>query len=428
MFITNLKSKLIFNSILFYFLIFNFPASSQLENLAFRSKVVDSTFTNPEFAFDGTGGGMGGTAASGKLSEQEQVLTFELPVAIYLGQMKLTWLHNQNPFKINIEVSPDRQNWIKLTPTQYQTAFSQKYSFSIQNIQFVETIPAKVIRIIVPKGVEGLGSGRNEFSLAEIEVFQNIDKFLEFTKTEFMMASDTEAFVQFNTTIETVGHIYFRKKGEKNWNAQRIVHYLTEHRWGLYGLEPKTQYEVKFLAMDKIANELESPIISFKTQSANLAFQKPVEGTFVFYPPDDNITKKIKNPLTRIVDNDTNYFTGMVTSGEVSESDQWIVVDLKKNENLSSVMIYWRGLAYSQDYALQISSDGKKWKKIENVLDATRGYETRSVKGDPMIAQEIKMEGQGRYVRLLIKKNSKLYCFYPNHQLVQLMELKIFGK
>jgi len=403
-------------------------ANSQLENLAYRSKVVDSTFKNPEFAFDGTGGGVGETTGSGLLSDKEQVITFELPVAIYLGQMKLTWLYNQNPFKINIEVSPDRQNWIKLTPQQYQTSLSQKYSFTVQNIQFVDTIPAKIVRISIPKSIEGLGTAREEFSLAEIEIFQNLDKFLEFTKTEFMMAADTEAFIQFNTTIETVGQIYFRKKGEKNWNTQRIIHYLTEHRWGLYGLEPKTSYEIKFVAMDKIANELESPIISFKTKSANLAFQKSVEGTFNFYPPDDNITKKINKPMTRAVDNDTNYFTGMVTSGEVSESDQWMVVDLKRNESLSGLMIYWRGLAYSQDYTVQMSADGKVWKNFDIALDAAMGYATRSVKGDPMIAQEIKMEGQGRYVRLLVKKNSKLFCFYPNHQLVQLMELKIFGK
>jgi len=422
----NINIKFIFLLCLASVFCFCLPAQSQLENLAFHSSVVDSTFKNPEFAFDGTGGGVGETTASGKLSEKEQVLTFELPVAIYLGQMKLTWLYNQNPFKINIEVSPDRQNWIKLTPAQYQTALSQKYSYSIQNINFSEIVAAKIIRIVIPKGLEGIASNRDEFRLAEIEVFPNVDRFIQITKSEIKLVGDTEAFFQFTTNLETIGNLMYRKKGDAGWARVPMVHTKTDHHLALYHLEPGTAYETQFIVTDRIANETESPILSFTTKRGNAAFQKKVTGTFTGYPPDDNYVLQKGDPQIRINDNSTDYFVSMVSSGEVPLADQYITIDLGDPQKFSKILLYWRALAYSEEYDLEISVNGKTWQKIAKAINAKDGFETWSVRGDPMIVQEVPVTAVGQYIRMFVKKNSKIFSYYPDHKIIQLMELKVF--
>lgn len=400
--------------------------NAQLENVAFHSSIVDSTFMNPQFAFDGTDGGMGEVAISGKLSEKEQVLTFELPIAIYLGQMKLTWLYNQNPFKINIEVSPDRQNWIKLSPDQYQVAISQKYSFTVQNINFTGIVAAKMVRIIIPKGLEGVAPSREQFQLAEIEVFPNVDRFIQITKAETKLVGDTEAFFEFNTNLETIGNLVYRKKGVTSWARVPIVHVKTEHHLALYNLEPATAYEAQFVVTDRIANETESPILSFVTKQDNKAFQKRVSGTFTEYPPDDTYVLTKGDPQIRVNDNNTDYFVSMISSGEVPLGDQYVQIDLGSSQSFSKILMYWRALAYSEEYDLEVSSDGKNWKKIMKAVNAKDGFETWSVRGDPMIVQELSVVASGRFVRMFVKKNSKIFSYYPTRKIIQLMEIKVF--
>lgn len=401
-------------------------AEAQLENIAFHSAIVDSTFTNPQFAFDGTGGGVGEVATSGKLSEKEQVLTFELPIAVYLGQMKVTWLYNQQPFKLNIEISPDRQNWIKLTPDQYQIALSQKYSFSIQNINFTGIVAAKMVRITIPKGLEGVAPSREQFQLAEIEIFPNVDRFIQITKAETRLVGDTEAFFEFNTNLETIGNLIYRKKGAGSWGRIPIVHLKSEHHLAIYNLEPATSYEVQFVVTDRIANETESPVLTFVTKQENKAFQKKVSGTFTEYPPDDTYVLTKGDPQIRINDNSTDYFVGMVSSGEVPLADQYVQIDLGSSQNFSKVLMYWRALAYSEEYDLEVSADGKTWKKIMKAVNAHDGFETWSVRGDPMIVQELSVVANGRYIRMFVKKNSKIFSYYPTRKIIQLMEIKVF--
>lgn len=412
-------------AVLFFALMFVY-ADAQLENIAFHSTIVDSTFTNPQFAFDGTGGGVGEVAASGKLSEKEQVLTFELPIAVYLGQMKLTWLYNQQPFKLNIEISPDRQNWIKLTPDQYQIALSQKYSFSIQNINFTGIVAAKMVRITIPKGIEGVAPSREQFQLAEIEVFPNVDRFIQITKSEIKLVGDTEAFFEFDTNLETIGNLIYRKKGASSWARVPMVHVKTEHHLALYHLDPGTAYEVQFVVTDRIANETESPILSFVTKQGNKAFQKKVSGTFTEYPPDDTYVLTKGDPQIRVNDNNTDYFVSMISSGEVPLADQYLQIDLGSSQSFSKVLMYWRALAYSEEYDLEISADGKAWKKIMKAVNAKEGFETWSVRGDPMIVQELSVVSTGRYIRMFVKKNSKIFSYYPTRKIIQLMEIKVF--
>jgi hypothetical protein len=364
-------------------------------------------------------------ATSGKLSEKEQVITFELPVAVYLGQMKLTWLYNQNPFKVNVEVSADRQNWIKLSKDQYQISLSQKYSFSVQNITFTEIIAAKIVRIVIPKNVEGV-SGRDEFQLAELEIYPNVDNFIQITKSVIKLVGDTEAFFQFMTNLDTIGSLNYRKKGSSVWSHVPMVHTKTDHHLALYNLEPGSAYEAQFVVTDRIANETESSILSFVTKKNNFSFQKKVSGTFTGYPPDDGYVLAKGDPQVRINDNNTDYFTSMVSSGEVPLADQFLQIDLGNTQKFSKIILYWRALAYSEEYDLEVSSDGKTWKKIAKAINAKEGFESWSVRGDPMIVQEISVASAGRYIRMFVKKNSKIFSFYPNRKIIQLMELKIF--
>jgi hypothetical protein len=88
--------------------------------------------------------------------------------------------------------------------------------------------------------------------------------------------------------------------------------------------------------------------------------------------------------------------------------------------------MYWRALAYSEEYDLEVSSDGRTWKKIMKAVNAKDGFETWSVRGDPMIVQELSVVSTGRYIRMFVKKNSKIFSYYPTRKIIQLMEIKVF--
>jgi hypothetical protein len=177
---------------------------------------------------------------------------------------------------------------------------------------------------------------------------------------------------------------------------------------------------------DRIANETESPVLSFATKQGNKAFQKKVSGTFTEYPPDDTYVLAKGDPQTRINDNNTDYFVSMISSGEVPQADQYVQIDLGDSQKFSKVLMYWRALAYSEEYDLEVSSDGKTWKKIMKAVNAKDGFETWSVRGDPMIVQELSVISTGRYIRMFVKKDSKIYSYYPTRKIIQLMELKVF--
>ncbi|MEW6482844.1 MAG: hypothetical protein AB1397_07640 [bacterium] len=59
------------------------------------------------------------------------------------------------------------------------------------------------------------------------------------------------------------------------------------------------------------------------------------------------------NPLQRITDGDLSYFKGMAQSQDITQKDQWLLIDLGTITKVSTITVYWRALAYSQGYAIE---------------------------------------------------------------------------
>ena len=197
----------------------------------------------------------------------------------------------------------------------------------------------------------------------------------------------------------------------------------------LAGLEPKTTYFYQVRATDYYGKTATSKVESFSTAGENIALNKKVEGTFVFYPADDKYVKPGENNeiLARITDGGTNYFTSMATSGSIPNADQYIVIDLGKSRKINSILSYWRRLAYPENMTIQLSNDKKEWKTVEKGIDANLGVFARSSSGDPIKVVSKEDGGSARYVKLFIKKGSPFYHKHGNWNFVQLMEVEVYA-
>ena len=201
--------------------------------------------------------------------------------------------------------------------------------------------------------------------------------------------------------------------------------FMDNIRFEITNLKPDKDYEyILNIYNEKNAKFNKTGIL--RTKEKNIGLNKKTEGTFSVNPED----KFIKNEppiIDRITDGRFNYFTGMATSGNIKNENQSVIIDLEKNEHIEKIKIYWRGLAYSKDYMILLSSDKKKWITAAKNLDASNGKQETSETGDPMFANEIEINKSARYARLWIPQNSGYYCKHSNWNFVQLFEVEIIN-
>ncbi|MEW6006708.1 MAG: discoidin domain-containing protein [bacterium] len=191
-------------------------------------------------------------------------------------------------------------------------------------------------------------------------------------------------------------------------------------------LKPDTTYLFQIIGYDD-KGQMGTYNGQFKTAENNLALNCKVSGTFDQLP-DDRYVKR-GNPLLRITDGDLSYFNGMAQSGDITSADQWLVIDLGTITKISTITVYWRALAYSQDYSIKGSKDEKNWLVLASSLNGDNGVWMRSGSGDPMRVMECgvwSVECGIRYVKLLAKKKSKFFHKHIDWNFIQIMEVKIF--
>jgi len=158
----------------------------------------------------------------------------------------------------------------------------------------------------------------------------------------------------------------------------------------------------------------------------NVALHKPATGSFLYFPPDPYVQRDT-DPLVNVNDGDDAYFTGMATSGDVREGEQWVTIDLGREYDLQQVVTVWRQLAYPLDFAFYGSYDGEEWELLAEHLTAADGESGRSKGGDPILTQNTDLAGEScRYLKLVVPLRSALQTKYFNWHFVQLMELKVY--
>ncbi len=228
----------------------------------------------------------------------------------------------------------------------------------------------------------------------------------EFVLVKSPSITPHSADIKADTNVPTKANLTLRfPSGEvKKFSSDT---FKTNHTFKVSGLKQETVYSFMVSAVDRFGNEVSTSWLSFTTPANNIALGKRVFGTF------NNTSKDITshggyNSITNVVDGDLNYFTGMAVSFKVANADQYVVVDLGKVEPVKRIDVYWWGLAYSRDYQIDVSDDGKNWRVIERGIDAEDGSEVRSPRGDLLVKQSIVSKFRARFVRLLARAGSSV--------------------
>ncbi len=194
----------------------------------------------------------------------------------------------------------------------------------------------------------------------------------------------------------------------------------------LKNLTPDTIYYYTLEAINQLEERTKTPVFNFTTPPVNYAINKKVFGTFNTVLGEAFFNKK-SSVIQRITDGKMDYNSGMAVSGNTDQEDLFVIIDLKKQQEIKKLKVFCRALAYSKDYSIYISKDNKKWEKTGEKINAAKGKNIRGETGDPIKVNSITFNPISvRYVKLFIKKGSKYHVKHKKWHFVQIMEIMIF--
>lgn len=237
-----------------------------------------------------------------------------------------------------------------------------------------------------------------------------------------------EAAFFYRTNFTVKGEIqYFIEGEEENISGLRWEEYHTDARLNLSNLTPAKKYFYKIIMEDTYGRQIETEWEEFRTQEKNLALNKNVYGTFTEYHYDmRGDHSDTQAMLQRVVDGSTNYFDGIAQSGNLADTDQWIIIDLGNVYPVRIINTFWRVLAYPTAFRVDISNDKENWILLRDNVNAGSGFHRRADTGDPMLVAFVSGRGQeAKYVRVTVYKGSfNVKHFHWNF--VQLNEVIIY--
>gem|GEM_PF-4338853 len=218
------------------------------------------------------------------------------------------------------------------------------------------------------------------------------------------------------------------------WNNENSNHtctqahadFKTRGTFSMNGLNPNMQYTYRFIIYDKVGQAAIHEG-TFETGLINVALHKPIIGTFseTF---DTESPEGLDTAIARANDGNSSWLTGMATSGNIDEQEQFIQINLEQPIAIESVVVEWRQLAFSKQYDIYYSIDGTIWHPIGQNINAEYGVPTYSKTGDPIIIHTTDAHNYtAQYVRLVCPQGSRYYVKHPEWHFVQIMEFKIFS-
>lgn len=238
---------------------------------------------------------------------------------------------------------------------------------------------------------------------------------LPFAHDELLSTGRDTAAIRFKSNIPSSAWLEW-KDGSRTPPTRRGLDHLIE----LTGLLPRTTYEYQIVTKDAAERATATPWMMFTTKSNNAAVHKPVSGTFVRVLPDQTC-----GGLERITDGRLDYFEGMATSGDLTETDQWAEVDLGVAKEITTVETIWRGNAYPKGFYILTSLDRENWSYPGFGLDAGAGSAERSERGDPLLRVAAVVDQKIRYVKVFVPKGSD---FFTRWDYIQLAEIEAHEK
>lgn len=234
------------------------------------------------------------------------------------------------------------------------------------------------------------------------------------------------AVISFGTNVEATGKVLLEdvRTGQvREWETEKG----REHSVAIGNLRPRSFYRYTLKVRDRRGRTTTYPPGKFRTRSFNIARGAPVIGSFRQLLPDQ-MTEDTRPALKRITDGRYDYFRGMATSGDLTDTYQWVQVDLGRTQEIESVETIWRGNAYPTNFALMVSENGKDWSYPGFSLNAFAGLSERSERGDPLLRLEVPVGGKKvRFVKIFIPKGRNYYTRSPSWRFVQLSEIEVNG-
>jgi hypothetical protein len=404
-------------------------ALSENTDLA-AGKTAYGTFSNPLLATDGKIKGPG--AASGDLNDSPQYLNIDLGANMYLDRIKVYWSSDAYSNDFMIKTSSDAKTWqdeaAGLDAAKgVEDAASGTIATSISLTRAM--INSRYVQIIIPAGSKVTNLRGNFVRINEVQVFPSVNQTFSLVSTESYSITDTTCAVRFKTSIGAAsGVVSFGTDPNKLDRVASNCESGIENSYMLSGLKPKTNYFFQIKATDFYGSSIASRVLSFVTLTENVALKKKVTGTFTALPPNEKYIQagSPDEILARVTDGGTSFFTSMATSGPISGGDQYVIIDLERSYNIKTILSYWRRLAYSESFSVQVSDDAATWKTVGDSLNANNGTFARSDAGDPM--KILKTPGaSGRYVKILVKQGSPFFHKHSDWDFVQLMEVQVFA-
>lgn len=162
---------------------------------------------------------------------------------------------------------------------------------------------------------------------------------------------------------------------------------------------------------------------SFTTPLRNIAFGKPVTGSFNRLP-ESKFVDDSTPAITRVNDGRIEWYSGMAVSEEVNMREQFVLINLLKKKKLKRVKVYWNRNYYPISYDFIYSTDGKNWKKIART---SSGYKKIiAPDNSPVMLDEFDLLIKASYVGIQLRKNIKIHKRQAHKNYVQLMEIEVY--
>lgn len=230
------------------------------------------------------------------------------------------------------------------------------------------------------------------------------------------------------TNLPADFHVGLRPAGDTVWRVEQAGSGLQyAHSVRFANLRPEAEYRYVIQSSDSSAYTVNSGERRVTMPENNLAWRRPVTGTFTEYHPEADV-RRDSDPLANITDGDDAFFTGMINSGDVTAAAQWATVDLGASVAVQRVVTVWRKLAYPESFRLLGSVDGEQWEMLGWQLNAAHGRAGYSRQGDPILTVSTPVAGMPcRYVKVMVMQGDRIFVKHPEWRFVTLAELKVFG-
>lgn len=261
-------------------------------------------------------------------------VVIQLKHPFYIREIKVYTPRNAAPEKVTVRYSKTTDQWSELE----RVTTANEGDFLVYTIRG-EYVLATYLSFVIKTAAAA--------QISEIEVYPETSMRLRphYVKDNWLV-TDTEAFNNIDTRIETQQTLKYSEFGSPSANKFSLLPAakLEGELISIGNLKPGNAYEYKMNVNDYNGNIITLDTRQFNTRPLNLAAKKAYESSFTTSYSGSTITANTY-PLT---DGSTDVFSGLAISGQVRRADQYVIVDLGQNRNISEVVLLWRALGYSK--------------------------------------------------------------------------------